>query len=107
MKTIRSSIETELLEAGFQLEGRNYGAGSTTAWLDYVRPGLILRCLFDPRESRLIAETMDDTTTCQTVVSVELCSPRSTPSLLERVREFALAVKEYAGALPRTTSPKG
>jgi len=107
MKTIRSSIESELLEAGFQLEGWNYGADSTTAWLDYVRPGLILRCLVDPRLARLIAETMDDTTTCQTVVTVNLCNPRSTPALLQRVSEFTLAVKAYAGSLPRTTSLQG
>jgi hypothetical protein len=106
MKRIRGSVEPELREAGFHLEGRNYGTGSTTAWLDYVRPGLMLRCLFDRRHARLVAETMDDTTICRTVASVELNAPRSTPALLERVSEFASKVKAYVGALPRTMAPQ-
>lgn len=106
MKRIRTGIEPDLLAAGFQLEGRKYGDGSTNAWLDYVRPGLILRCLFDNRQSRLIAETMDDTANCQTVANVELKAPRSTLTLLERISEFTSALKEYAGALPRTMAPQ-
>lgn len=106
MKRIRSDIEPGLLAAGFELEGRNYGKGSTTAWLDYSRPGLILRCFFDPRDARLIAETLDDSADCRIVAKVELCCV-STPELLGRIDAFTSAVQEFVRILPGPMAARG
>ena len=107
MKRIRGNIEPGLMEAGFELEGRNYGTGSTNAWLDYLRPGLILRCLFDSRDARLIAETMNDTANCRIVANIDLSCLRSSSALLERVDEFPSAVTEYARELDRAPNSDG
>jgi hypothetical protein len=99
MKHIRSNIEPELFKKGFQLEGRHAGSASTTAWLDYVRPGLSLRCLFDPRQGTLVAEAIDDAAHCQTITTAELPILHSTPALLKLVDEFTLAVCNYIQSL--------
>lgn len=51
MKRIRSNIEPWLMKAGFEFDGKNKVTDSRTAWLGYSRPGLILRCLFEPRKA--------------------------------------------------------
>jgi hypothetical protein len=76
---------------------------SRTGWLGYARPGLILRCSFEPREARLIAETMDDRGECRIIANVELCCSRSVSALPERIVEFASAVKEFIRTLPAVT----
>ena len=108
MKRVRSNLEPWLMKAGFQFDGKNKGTDSRTAWLDYTRPGLILRCLFEPREARLIAETMDDGAECKIVANVELCCPRSTSALVERIDDFTSAVQEVLRGLPVVTdAPNG
>jgi len=95
MKRIRNAIEPELIAAGFELEARDYGDGSTTAWIEYVRPGLILQCLFDHYHGRLIAETMDDRANVSIVANVELCCPRTTRQLMDRIDEFTSKVNAF------------
>jgi hypothetical protein len=85
MKRIRRELEPSLLELGFSFEGRRYSSGRENAWLDYSRPGLILRCSFVPREARLIAETMDENAECDVIADVELSSLRAIESLPELV----------------------
>ena len=95
MKRIRRGIESTLFAAGFELEGRSYGADSRSAWLDYVRPDLILRCGFNSYEAQLIAETMDDDTNCRLVATIALDCPRTSAELLGRVDKFSSVVNEY------------
>lgn len=100
MKRIRNDIEPSLEKAGFAFDGKDKGTDSRTGWLDYARPGLILRCSFEPREARLIAETMDDRGECRIIANVELCCSRSVSALPERIVEFASALKEFIRTLP-------
>ena len=100
MKRIHVAIEPWLVEVGFEFDGKNRSTVSRSAWLDYSRPGMILRCRFEPREARLIAETMDEETECRIIANVELCYSLSTAALLERVDEFASSVREFFQSLP-------
>ena len=100
MKRIRSSIEPHIMKAEFEFDGRNKFTHSGPAWLDYSRPGLILRCLFDPNGKRLVAETMDDNTECKIVTNIELRCPSSTATFVERVDEFTNALREFLQTLP-------
>lgn len=103
MKRIRNVIEPWIVEAGFQFDGRNRRTASQSAWLDYSRPGLILRCLFEPQRSRLLAETMDDNAEYRVVVTVGLKDSHSTSTLLERVDDYTSAVREFLLSLPEVT----
>ena len=103
MKRIRSDVEPWLIESRFAFDGKDKVANWRTTWLDYSRPDLILRCLFEPRDARLIVETIDDSAEYRIVASAELSGSRSTSALLERVNDFTSSVREYLRSLPMTT----
>lgn len=108
MKRIRVAIEPSLEEAEFEFDGGNEPKVWGSAWLDYSRPGLILRCLFEPCEGRLIAETLDEATECRVVANVELNFSRSATELLERVDEFTSFICDFLQSLPAIVgSPDG
>lgn len=104
LKRIRTAIEPDLLEAGFQLDSRDYGRGLANSRFDYVRCGLILSCLFDPRKVRLVAETMDDQANCQAIAEVALSATLSSLTIVERIATFTSDVIAYAKTFPRTTT---
>ncbi len=99
MKSIREKVSPWLIKAGFEFEGKSNRGDSPSAWLDYSRPSLDLRILFDPQEARLIAETMDDHAECDVIASVEL-DRASTLSLLDGIDEFSSAVVDHLRAHP-------
>jgi hypothetical protein len=100
MKRIRAAIEPSLVKAEFKFDGKNRGSLSEAAYLDYSRPGMIVRFRFEPREARLIAETMDEETKCRVIANVELCAPDSTAALLAYVDEFTSSVRDFLQTLP-------
>jgi hypothetical protein len=107
MKCVRAGIEPCLVKAGFEFDGQQKGTDSRAAWLDYARSGSILRCRFEPRDARLIAETMDDRTECRTVATAELSRLRSASALPQRVDDFILAVREFVRTLPLRKETQG
>lgn len=100
MKHVRCQLEPSLYEAGFEFDGRCKFTDVRPAWIDYSRPGLALRCQFDPREARLTAESMDEEMNCKTVADILLNCPRSTSDLLQRVEEYTLAIQDFLRTLP-------
>jgi Probable zinc-ribbon domain len=95
MKRIRKAIEPFLFAAGFSLEGMQYGKNALPAWLDYVRPGLILRCLYQQHHARMIAETVDDAGTYQVVANAVFGGQFTSAQLTERIQEFVATLREY------------
>ncbi len=96
LKRIRTAIEPDLLEAGFQLDSRDNGRGRSNSRFDYVRSGLTFSCLFDPRKVRLVAETMDDQADCQTIAEVALGATLPFQTIAERIATFTSDVIAYA-----------
>lgn len=103
MKRIRDDLEPELVRAGFEFDGKKWGKGSRLAWLDYSRPGLILRCRYEPCEARIISETVDDRGEYKIVANIEMNCPRTSSELLERIHDFESAVRKYLQTLPVVT----
>jgi len=104
---VRSKVEPSLLEAGFELEAKDYGSDRQTAWLDYARPGLTLGCQYQRCTVGiwLVAETMDDNGQCTTIGAVDLSiGERTTHSLLARIDDFAAIVCKFVQTLPAVTN---
>lgn len=100
MKRIHGEIEPWLTVAGFEFEGKNLSSGSRHVWLDYARPGMILRCLFNADEGRLKAETMDDQAVCEIAASVETGQPTTAAEVLDLVHAFAETMQQFLATLP-------
>jgi hypothetical protein len=96
MKRIRARIDAPLRAAGFEFAGHDSRDLGRPATIEYVRTGLILRCVFDRREARLIAETLDDRAEYRVIADVALAYPISSAERLQRIDAFASTVAELA-----------
>ncbi len=106
MKRIRSNIEPLLGKARFEFDGKHNGTHARRAWIEYSRPGLILRCLYEPRDARLVAETLDDKAEYRVVANVALNSAHSGTALLERVEDFTSVVQRFLQTLLPATEAR-
>jgi hypothetical protein len=101
MRRIRSQVETALLAAGFEFEGRNKRDRSEwQLWADYTRPGMLLSFYFDKQLGSLVVETVDETGKCSTPVITAMQSPRSYADGLARIDEFIAQFNTFITTLP-------
>lgn len=94
MKRIRQGIEPSLRTAGFQVDGQSQRIARET-WPLYLRPGFILLC--SCAHGRLVAEIMDDSSSCQTIAELEL---HGSVNLSERIEDFVRLVCQFLQNLP-------
>lgn len=88
MKRVRLALEPALAAAGFSFDARNRPRGDESMWIDYQRPGLVLRVLFDRRRASLVAECVEQDAEYREFASTSLDGMRSSQELRERLEAF-------------------
>jgi Probable zinc-ribbon domain len=99
MKRIRRQIESPLRDAGFKFVGHDTRILRWPASIEYSRPGMILRCVCDHRQSLLFAETLDDRAVYRVVAEISLSGVRASGEFVERIDAFAAAVADFVRTL--------
>lgn len=98
LAAIRKKIEPTLIEQEFQFDGRD------STWIDYSRPGVILRCLFEAEEPALIAESLDHQADYHQITHITLSRANSADTVTERIEEFTNTVLSFVRSLPPTST---
>jgi|GEM_PF-997083 len=95
MKRIRDELVAPLRRAGFESIGAEQPISSRVKALEFSSPNSILRCLYEPHEARLIAETLAHNGEYRVIADVLMDAPRKTEDVLERIDVFVAAVREF------------
>ena len=106
IKQIRTVIEPALTVAGFAVDPRNQPRRREPVGLDYSRPDMLFRFLYERSSARLVAESVDDAGTHHSITVTDMDAPRSTSEILERIDEFTSAIIEYLSGLPPADAPE-
>jgi hypothetical protein len=99
MREVRLRIEPALAAAGFAFKGQSGPRRVDPLWLDFARPGMLLRIVCRPREC-LEAECVDENDVHRVVAATELGSARSPAEFLEQIGVFTAAIMEFRKGLP-------
>lgn len=101
---IRKAVEPRLLAAGFKCDGRNKPASPVYIYIDYSRPGQLLRIAWDRRDSNsfigLTAEAIKESSAIQEVARVDLSrlgaipKVRAAAELEKEIDEFVRSIKD-------------
>lgn len=106
MKRVRSVVEPRLTALGFAFAGTGRGSHSWSRWIEFSRPGLVLRCQLDVPVRRLFAEALDDLGEYKIIAEVELGVLRSPEQIRQRAALFAgrlyEALRDTSDQTPQT-----
>ena len=97
---VRSTIEPDLLSAGYRPAGRNRRDARRTLFIDYNRSDEVVTLSWDQHQARLAAELLTSGgADLRTIAVVEFSGVRSTSDIEARLASFLAAVRSFLHGL--------